>query len=584
MLGGRYRLVAPIARGGMAEVWEAHDEVLARPVAVKILQAHLAVDGLFLERFRREAVTAARVAHPGVVATYDTGVDEGTAYIVMELVPGGTLRQALHDHGRFDPRLAVDVTRQIADALVHAHRAGLIHRDIKPANVLLVEDEWSAPRAKITDFGIAKAGAGIGRDLTRTGTVLGTPKYLSPEQIRGAEPDARADLYAVGVLLYEMLAGQPPFAAGTDMATAMAHLHDRVPKLSERAPGVRPDLEQLVYDLLAKDPERRVPSALALRQRLDALAPLPASPPAAAPHGPRIRRLLAARPPVSDPPGSRLPAAVRAPGGRGPMEREAGPGLGAVPSTAATTVLGGPGSWPASGATPELAEGVGPGARPGPRPDGGAADTDADLADGPRTDELAAPEAPFLRASRIPGAIALGLLLAGALVATTLVLGHGTRPRGAPQQSATTPSVPVSIESVSVFMPKDRPPDDPQGTRLTYDGNPSTAWYTAQYHSPLFGGLYNGLGLAIQLRSSGVLHRLAVTSPSAGWSAQTYVSSRAISSPQPVTAWGAPTDSKSAISGDATFSLGGRRGRWVLLWLTNLGPADQVSIAELSVS
>ena len=229
VLGGRYRLVDPIARGGMAEVWEGYDEVLSRPVAVKLLQAHLAEDGVFLERFRREAVTAARLAHPGMVSTFDTGVDHGSAFIVMELVRGRTLRQLLIDQGRLEPWLAVAIARQIADAMIYAHQAGLVHRDIKPANVLLTDDEWGGLRVKVTDFGIAKAGAALGGDLTRTGTVLGTPKYLSPEQIRGDEPDARADLYALGVVLFEMLVGSPPFVGPTDMSTAMAHLNDPAP-------------------------------------------------------------------------------------------------------------------------------------------------------------------------------------------------------------------------------------------------------------------------------------------------------------------------------------------------------------------
>ncbi len=166
VLAGRYRLVAPIARGGMAEVWEGHDEVLSRPVAVKVLQAHLAADGIFLERFRREAVTAARLAHPGIVATFDTGLDEGTAFIVMELVRGRNLRQWLDTYGRLEPWQAVAVARQVADALSYSHQAGLVHRDVKPANILLVEDEWGGLRVKVTDFGIAKAGLEAGADLT----------------------------------------------------------------------------------------------------------------------------------------------------------------------------------------------------------------------------------------------------------------------------------------------------------------------------------------------------------------------------------------------------------------------------------
>lgn len=197
-LGGRYRLVRYIAKGGMAEVWEGYDAVLSRPVAVKILLAHLATDTTVLERFRREAITAAGLAHPGVIATYDTGVDHGTAWIVMELVRGRTLRDLMNDRGPLDAVLAVRLTGQITDALAHAHRAGLVHRDVKPGNVLLCDDDGPVPRAKVTDFGIAKATEGLGLDLTQTGMVMGTPKYLSPEQVEGMEPDARADLYSLG--------------------------------------------------------------------------------------------------------------------------------------------------------------------------------------------------------------------------------------------------------------------------------------------------------------------------------------------------------------------------------------------------
>ena len=254
----------------MAAVWEGHDEILARAVAVKILHPHLAGDQSFLERFKYEAVSAARLSHPNVVATYDAGMaGNGTAFIVMELVRGETLRQCLIDRGPMPPRMAAGIGGQIADALAHAHAAGLVHRDIKPGNVLLDRREGGdLPRVKVTDFGIAKAAEGLGMDLTRTGTVLGTPRYLSPEQIEGYEPDARADLYALGVVLFEMLTGQPPFVGPTDMSTAVQHLNVTPPDVRSLRPDTPAALSDTVRDLLAKRPADRPQSAVAVRRAL----------------------------------------------------------------------------------------------------------------------------------------------------------------------------------------------------------------------------------------------------------------------------------------------------------------------------
>ncbi len=299
-LAGRYRLVRLLAKGGMAEVWEGRDEVLNRPVAVKMLLAHLAADPYLQERFRREAVTAARLVHPGIVAIFDAGVEvvgepgggpeamlsvgwprddrprpesvapdqPSTAFIVMELVPGETLRDLIARAAPLSPQLATAIAAQVADALAYAHAQGLVHRDIKPANVLLRDEGPDVVRVKVADFGIAKAAATAGGDLTASGTVLGTPKYLSPEQVQGKEPDPRADLYSLGVVLFEMLAGRPPFQENTDMATALAQVQKAVPPLGELVPGLPEPLTDLVAALLAKDPARRVPSALVLGSAL----------------------------------------------------------------------------------------------------------------------------------------------------------------------------------------------------------------------------------------------------------------------------------------------------------------------------
>ncbi|MDQ1445448.1 MAG: eukaryotic-like serine/threonine-protein kinase [Acidimicrobiaceae bacterium] len=273
VLAGRYRLVEPIARGGMAEVWEAHDEVLARPVAVKVLHAHLARDPGFAERFRREAVAAARLAHPNIVATYDAGTDGDTAYIVMELVKGRTLRQALEVDAALSSSTAARIAIDVADALDCAHRNGLVHRDVKPANILLAETPGSAQlRVKVADFGIAKLEAEAGGgDLTQTGAVIGTAKYLSPEQVEGRTPDARSDLYALGVVLYEMLCGRPPFAAETELATALQHVRGEPLAPRRLVAGIPRPLEAVVLRAMAKDPADRYQSAAELRAGLAAV-------------------------------------------------------------------------------------------------------------------------------------------------------------------------------------------------------------------------------------------------------------------------------------------------------------------------
>ncbi len=203
LLAGRYRLEELVASGGMAQVWRGTDEILRRQVAVKLLHPHLAADGSFVTRFRQEAVAAARLAHPGIVAIYDTCSEAGTEAIVMELVPGRTLRERIDDQAPIDPWQAAGLAAQVAEALDAAHRAGLVHRDIKPANVLLAGDG----RVKVADFGIAKAAEGA--DLTQPGLMVGTAKYVAPEQVEGKAVDPRTDIYSLGVVLYEMLCGRP---------------------------------------------------------------------------------------------------------------------------------------------------------------------------------------------------------------------------------------------------------------------------------------------------------------------------------------------------------------------------------------
>jgi eukaryotic-like serine/threonine-protein kinase len=280
-LGGRFELHELIGSGGMAGVWRGTDLVLDRPVAVKILHSRLADDTDLRERFRAEALAAARLTHPSIVNVFDTGTDGDVAYIVMELFEGETLSERLSRGGAMEPAEAADVMVQVLTALQFAHEAGLVHRDVKPANILVGRDR----RAKVADFGIAKA-AYAGNDPTTTGRVLGSVPYLAPEQVKGSGTDARSDIYAAGASLYEALTGRPPFTAETDIAAAMLRLtQDPEPPRAIR-PGIPRPLEAIVMRALERDPERRFATAedmAAALVRLHQRAPGPGRAPARVP-------------------------------------------------------------------------------------------------------------------------------------------------------------------------------------------------------------------------------------------------------------------------------------------------------------
>ena len=267
ILAGRYRISRLLARGGMAEVWTGLDEVLNRPVAVKVLKAELAADQSFVERFRREAIAAARLNHPSIVAIYDTCSEGGVEAIVMELAPGQNLRTVLDEKGTFSAAEVVTFGAQAAAALEVAHAARLIHRDIKPANILIVDSgDGDGRRAMITDFGIAKVEGSS--DLTTIGSVMGTAKYLAPEQIEGKAISPRTDVYALGAVLYEALCGRPPFQEDSDLATALARV--RQAPLSPRQ--IRADvpraLDAALMRALAREPQDRFASAAQFRAAL----------------------------------------------------------------------------------------------------------------------------------------------------------------------------------------------------------------------------------------------------------------------------------------------------------------------------
>ena len=231
LIDGRYKVLSRLGSGGMADVYLAEDQLLGRQLAVKVLHHHFAEDQEFVERFRREASSAAALSHPNIVAIFDRGEWNGTYYIAMEYVAGRSLKTVVREQGALDPAAAIDIVTQILRAARFAHKRGVIHRDLKPHNVILDEEG----RARVTDFGIAKAGAS---DMTLTGSIMGTAQYLSPEQAQGHTVSGRSDLYAVGIILYELLTGSVPFDGETAVAIAFKQVSAE-PRAAQRAAAGR---------------------------------------------------------------------------------------------------------------------------------------------------------------------------------------------------------------------------------------------------------------------------------------------------------------------------------------------------------
>jgi eukaryotic-like serine/threonine-protein kinase len=256
VFGGRYELERRLARGGMADVYLARDALLDRPVAVKVLFPEFASDPTFVERFRREAQSAANLSHPNIVAVYDWGEEGSTYYIVMEYLEGRSLSEILRAEGALQPDRAADIIIDVAAALGFAHRNGVVHRDVKPGNVLLSPDG----HVKVTDFGIARA-VSARENLTQTGTVMGTATYFSPEQARGEPVDPRSDVYSLGVVLYELLVGKPPFQSDSPVSVAYMHVSESPVAVRQHNPRVPAPLESVTMHALAKNAANRYASA-----------------------------------------------------------------------------------------------------------------------------------------------------------------------------------------------------------------------------------------------------------------------------------------------------------------------------------
>lgn len=525
VIADRYALTQLLARGGMADVWQATDNLLERQVAVKILHPHLAADADFVRRFRTEAVAAARLHHPGIVSIFDTCGSDGVEAIVMELVRGHTLREELDQHGPMEPTLVVDLGAEVAAALEVAHTAGLVHRDVKPANILLCDDD----RVLVTDFGIAKIRDTT--DKTQTGTMLGSVKYLAPEQVEGKPVDPRTDVYALGIVLYEALTGQVPFQADTPAAVALARLHTTPAHPRELAPGTPRLLDEVVMKALAREPERRFASAGEFRTALLATrtgrvhpGPGPAAPP-----GP---------PPVATAPAPALAttAATRPP----------------APADPDATVIE-------------------------PRPVAPSAHPDATAA-------YAAPTVAASRSRRRWGAVVVALVLVVAALAVVgvLLVRNQDAPSAGPTTPAPTvaPTGPLRITAVQPFDPQGDGVEGNNTVAGATDGNPATGWKTEQYENRQFANPNKkGVGLVLFLDRTAALDTLTVQSPTSDWAAEVYVGD---GNATDLSGWGEPVATGTQLGATTDFDLGGAEGAAVLLWITDLGSGPPRVFTEIS--
>jgi eukaryotic-like serine/threonine-protein kinase len=299
VLNERYEIQNRIGRGGMADVFLARDLLLDRPVAIKVLFPEFATDPNFVERFRREAQSAANLNHPNIVSVYDWGKYSNTYYMAMEYVQGRTLADILKANGHVSSVQAAEIASEVSAALAFAHKNGVVHRDIKPANILI----GSAGQVKVADFGIARAmNAATEANLTQVGSVMGTATYFSPEQAQGAQPDPRSDLYSLGIVLYEMVAGQPPFVGENPVSIAYKQVHDAPKPLNQLVADVPRPFEAIVAKLLAKKPELRYADADALRDDLRRFRA-----------GEPVRALVGVAPPADDVATTALPRTAAVP-------------------------------------------------------------------------------------------------------------------------------------------------------------------------------------------------------------------------------------------------------------------------------
>ena len=516
VIAGRYRLEEHRAQGGMAEVWRAVDLQLSRTVAVKLLKPQLANDSTLAERFRREAIAAANLNHFNIVTAYDAiEYDEGRQALIMEYVEGKSLRELLDTKTQLESSLVQHIGVSVCAALEAAHERDIIHRDIKPGNILLTREG----RVMITDFGIAKV-LGEGGDLTSENIMMGTAKYLAPEQVKGDPLDVRADLYSLGIVLYECLVGRVPFYGKNDTETALARLQKEPRNIATMRPNVNPQLAAVVHKLLAREPRNRFRTAAEVRLALSNV----------------------------NAPVSREPEVVARP------KADRTPPTGKVIRPKGYTPSGTP---VPSSKEPE-------GRDPRPREVRGREVTSRAMFDRYR-----------------PSAMVLAVL--GVVIVTIAVLvaqslrsedsGTTVAPETVADVTVPVYTGPVEITGVRSFDPEGDDKAENEETVLNVtDGDPETIWATSCYRSATFGSK-SGLGIVIQLNAV-ALARMEVDIPTQNWKARVYAAAESATT---TSQWGRPIWEGSSESGSTIATTFTSPAQYALIYFTEVGRSGMCS-------
>ena len=510
IIADRYRLESLRAHGGMADVWQATDLQLTRVVAIKLLKPHLAAESTLAERFRREAIAAANLNHYNIVTVYDAIEDNGRQAVIMEFVDGESLRERLDREKTLSINSVLSIGYSVCSALEAAHKQGLIHRDVKPGNILIN----TTKRVMLTDFGIAKALDGD-EDLTSENIMMGTAKYLSPEQVRGDNLDARADLYSLGLVMYECLAGKVPFVGKNDTDTALARLHRDATDIAKHRPDVDPDVARIINRLIAREPKDRFADA--------------------AQAGTAIRRVIESR-------KSSTPTSTKRPAG----DRTPTPGKVIRPK----------GHTPVGIAREPMESSSGQQIR-------------QQQSSRPSSSNKTRSKTAFKPTpAMLIGVVAL-LLVIGVVFAKFNKSDSTSAEPATTTVATTTPVVsgPVQITGIKSFDPQgdDQTENDNEASNVT-DGDATTAWSTTCYKSPTFGSK-SGVGLVMQLNGA-ALAQIQADVQGDNWKARIYTSNSAGSD---LDSWGSPIWEGSAADGPTMTATFTTPSQFALVYLTQIG-------------